>query len=156
MGGRKFAPSQPQGIEIQPTVNCLQNLSQRSLQQTHYNLSDEATVTQAIDSFAFSNFCGIASSNQVPDGDTPGRFRNILIRNIPQAHLFVQVLKPLRKKGPAPEKRPILDSITATKRNTFSLSVQKIDTRSMQPVCADNTVQEVTGYRFHKADRLGR
>ena len=37
-----------------------------------------ATVAEVIDSRAFSGFCGVESSNQVPDGDTLGRFRNIL------------------------------------------------------------------------------
>jgi len=37
-------------------------------------------VAEVIDSRAFSDFCGVDSSNQVPDGDTLGRFRNLLIR----------------------------------------------------------------------------
>ena len=35
----------------------------------------EKTVAEAIDSRAFSDFCGVDSSNQVPDGDTLGRRR---------------------------------------------------------------------------------
>ena len=50
--------------------------------QNLYNLSDMATVTEAIDSRAFSEFCGVDSSNQVPDGDTLGRFRNLLSKTI--------------------------------------------------------------------------
>ena len=42
------------------------------LLQNLYDLSDEATVAEAIDSRAFSDFCGVDSSNQVPDGDTLG------------------------------------------------------------------------------------
>ena len=38
--------------------------------QNLYNLSDMATVAEVIDSRAFSDFCGVESSNQVPDGDT--------------------------------------------------------------------------------------
>ena len=39
-----------------------------------------------------SDFCGIESSNQVPNGDTIGRFRNILIQNGLQEKLFQQVV----------------------------------------------------------------
>lgn len=37
-------------------------------------LSDEGTVTEGIDSRAFSDFCGVESSNQAPDGDALGHF----------------------------------------------------------------------------------
>ncbi|GKH49742.1 hypothetical protein CE91St46_08530 [Eubacteriales bacterium] len=43
--------------------------------QNLYNLSDMATVSEVIDSRIFSDFCGIESSSQVPDGDTLGHFR---------------------------------------------------------------------------------
>ena len=46
-----------------------------------YNLADDAARNEIIDSRAFSQFCGVDSSNQVPDGDTIGRFRHILERN---------------------------------------------------------------------------
>ena len=46
-----------------------------------YNLSDTASVAEVIDSRAFSDFCGVESSNQLPDRDTLGRFRNLLIKN---------------------------------------------------------------------------
>jgi len=59
--------------------------------QNLYTLSDEGTVAEAIDSRAFSDFCGVDSSSQVPDGDTLGRFRNLLIRNGIQEKLFAQV-----------------------------------------------------------------
>ena len=49
--------------------------------QTLYNLSDPASVAEVIDSRAFSDFCGVESSNQLPDRDTLGRFRNLLIKN---------------------------------------------------------------------------
>ena len=52
-----------------------------------------ATVAEVIDSRAFSDFCGIDSSNQVPDGDTLGRFRNLLLKNGLQEKLFSQKLK---------------------------------------------------------------
>ena len=37
--------------------------------QNLYNLSDMATVAEVIDNRAFSDFCSVESSNQVPDGD---------------------------------------------------------------------------------------
>ena len=64
--------NKPYPLETMLRLYLLQNL---------YDLSDEATVAEVIDSRAFSDFCGIDSSNQVPDGDTLGRFRNLLIKN---------------------------------------------------------------------------
>ena len=55
-------------------------------------------MTEVIDSRAFSEFCGIDSSNQVPDGDTIGRFRNILVKNGIKK-LFSQVVEILKQKG---------------------------------------------------------
>jgi len=52
-----------------------------------------ATVAEVIDSRAFSCFCGVESSNQIPDGDTLGRFRNLLIRNELQEKIFDQVVE---------------------------------------------------------------
>ena len=74
----------PYPLETMLRLYLLQNL---------YDLSDEATVAEVIDSRAFSDFCGIDSSNQVPDGDTLGRFRNLLLKNGLQEKLFSQKLK---------------------------------------------------------------
>ena len=52
-----------------------------------------------IDSRAFSDFYGIDSSNQVPDGDTLGRFRNLLVRNGIQEKLFARVAGLLLERG---------------------------------------------------------
>ena len=60
------------GADLMLHLHILQNL---------YDLSDEATAAEVIDSRAFSEFCGVESSNQVPDGDTIGRFRNILVKH---------------------------------------------------------------------------
>ena len=64
--------NKPYGIELMQRLYVLQNL---------YTLSDEGTVAEVMDSRAFSDFCGVDSSNQVTDGDTLERFRNLLIRN---------------------------------------------------------------------------
>ena len=55
--------NKPYDLERMLRIYLVQNL---------YDLSDMATVAEVIDSRAFSEFCGVESSNQVPDGDTPG------------------------------------------------------------------------------------
>jgi IS5 family transposase len=88
--------NKPYELELMLRLYVLQNL---------YTLSDEGTVAEVIDSRAFSEFCGVESSNQVPDGDTLGRFRNLLIRNGIQEKLFVQVAKLLQGRGLLLKKR---------------------------------------------------
>ena len=88
--------NKPYPLETMVRLYLLQNL---------YDLSDEATVAEAIDSRAFSDFCGIDSSNQVPDGDTLGRFRNLLIKNGLQEKLFAQVVAALMERGLILKKR---------------------------------------------------
>ena len=63
-----------------------------------------------IDSRAFSEFCGVDSSNQIPDGDTIGRFRNKLVENGIQKKLFSQVVKLLSQKDMILKKGTIVDS----------------------------------------------
>ena len=63
--------NKPYDLELMLRLYLLQNL---------YNLSDEATVAEAMDSRAFSEFCGVESSNQVPDGDI-GRFHALLVEH---------------------------------------------------------------------------
>ena len=60
--------------------------------QNLYNLADMAVMTEVIDSRAFSRFCGVESSNQIPDGDTIGRFRNILTKNGLQEPIPILIL----------------------------------------------------------------
>ena len=93
--------NKPYPLEIMLRLYLLQNL---------YDLSDEATVAEAIDSRAFSEFCGVDSSNQIPDGDTLGRFRNLLIRNGLQEKLFAQVVAALMERGLILKKGTIVDS----------------------------------------------
>ena len=64
--------NKPYDLERMLRIYMIQNL---------YNLSDTASVAEVIDSRAFSDFCGDESSNQLPDRDTLGRFRNLLIKN---------------------------------------------------------------------------
>ena len=89
--------NKPYDLERMLRIYLVQNL---------YDLSDKATVAEVIDSRAFSEFCGVESSNQVPDGDTLGRFRNLLLRSGLQAS-FLQQIYHLRNQlllQPAAEK----------------------------------------------------
>lgn len=93
--------NKPYDLERMLRIYLVQNL---------YNLSDMAAVAEVIDSRAFSDFCGVESSNQVPDGDTLGRFRNILMRNGIQQELFAQVVKLLMQRGLILKRGTIVDS----------------------------------------------
>lgn len=93
--------NKPYGLELMLRLYILQNL---------YDLSDESTAAEVIDSRAFSDFCGIESSNQVPNGDTIGRFRNILIQNDLQEKLFQQVVDLLTERKLILKKGTIVDS----------------------------------------------
>lgn len=93
--------NKPYNLELMLRIYMLQNL---------YDLSDEGTVAEVIDSRAFSDFCGVDSSNQVPNGDTLGRFRNLLIRNGLQEQLFAQVVLMLMDRGLILKKGTIVDS----------------------------------------------
>ena len=93
--------NKPYGLDLMLHLHILQNL---------YDLSDEATAAEVIDSRAFSEFCGVQSSNQVPDGDTIGRFRNILVKHGLQEKLFTQVVALLAERGLILKKGTIVDS----------------------------------------------
>ena len=80
------------------------------LVQNLYDLSDMKTVEEVVDSRAFSAFCGVESSNQIPDGDTLGRFRNLLIKNSIQEYIFEQVVALLKRRGLILKKGTIVDS----------------------------------------------
>lgn len=93
--------NKPYELELMLRIYVLQNM---------YNLSDMGIMTELIDSRAFSEFCGIESSNQVPDGDMIGRFRNILVRNNIQEKLFKQIVATLKEQGLILKKGTIVDS----------------------------------------------
>ena len=93
--------NKPYELERMLRIYLIQNL---------YDLSDMATVAEVIDSRAFSEFCGVDSSNQVPDGDTLGRFRNLLVKNGLQEKLFAQVVSLLMERGMILKKGTIVDS----------------------------------------------
>lgn len=93
--------NKPYNLERMLRIYLIQNL---------YDLSDMGTVAEVIDSRAFSEFCGVDSSNQVPDGDTLGRFRNLLVKKGLQEKLFAQVVSLLMKRGLILKKGTIVDS----------------------------------------------
>ena len=93
--------NKPYDLELMLRIHILQNL---------YNLADMAARNEIIDSRAFSRFCGVESSNQIPDGDTIGRFRNILTRNGLQEQLFADLVETLKKNGLILMKGTIVDS----------------------------------------------
>ena len=93
--------NKPYDLELMLRIYLVQNL---------YNLSDMATVAEVIDSRAFSDFCDVDSSNQVPDGDTLGRFRNLLVKNNMQEKLFTQVVDLLTQRGLILKRGTIVDS----------------------------------------------
>ena len=80
------------------------------LLQNLYDLADMRVMTEVIDSRAFSEFCGITSPNEVPDGDTIGRFRNLLEKNGIQEKIFAEVVKILEKRKLILKKGTIVDS----------------------------------------------
>lgn len=93
--------NKPFPLETMLRIHVVQNL---------YDLADMAVMTEVIDSRAFSDFCGVDSSNQVPDGDTIGRFRGLLNEHGLQEKLFLQVVSLLEAKGLILKKGTIVDS----------------------------------------------
>lgn len=93
--------NKPFELETMLRIHLLQNL---------YDLSDMGAMTEVIDSRAFSAFCGVDSSNQIPDGDTIGRFRALLVKHGLQEKLFAQVVSLLEGKGLILKKGTIVDS----------------------------------------------
>ena len=93
--------NKPFELELMLRIHLVQNL---------YNLSDMSTMNEVIDSRAFSQFCGVDSSNQIPDGDTVGRFRALLVEHGIQEKLFTQVVDMLTNRGLILKKGTIIDS----------------------------------------------
>lgn len=86
--------NKPYDLELMLRIHLIQNL---------YDLSDEGIRNEIIDSRAFSDFCEVESSNQIPDGDTIGRFRNLLINNNIHEQFFALVVKTLTERGRDPD-----------------------------------------------------
>ena len=85
------------------------------LLQNLYNLSDMQTAEQVIDSRAFSNFCSISSPEEVPDEDTIGRFRNLLIKARAQ-----EILLRKKKEHQKSSVRAKVEHVFSVIKNLFS------------------------------------
>ncbi len=93
--------NKPYDLELMLRIYILQNL---------YDLADMKAMNEIIDSRAFSGFCGVDSPNQVPNGDTIGRFRNILEKYELQEKIFSKVVEILTEKGLILKRGTIVDS----------------------------------------------
>ena len=78
--------------------------------QNLYDLGDMKVMYEILDSRAFGEFCCVSTPDDVPDGDTIGRFRNLLIRNELQKKIFDLVLEILTERGLILKKGTIVDS----------------------------------------------
>ena len=93
--------NKPYPLERMLRIYVIQNL---------YGLADMAVRNEVMDSRSFSDFCGVDSSNQVPDGDTIGRFRNLLLKHALQEALFQDVVHMLESEGLILRRGTIVDS----------------------------------------------
>lgn len=88
-------------------------------------------MTEVIDSRAFSDFFGINSPEQVPNGDTIGRFRNMLVENNLQEKMLGTILAILKEQNLILKKGTIVDSTfieapSSTKNKEKSVIVTRI------------------------------
>lgn len=93
--------NKPYPLELMLRIYMLQNL---------YDLADMKVMYEILDSRAFTEFCCINSPDEVPDGDTIGRFRNLLNKHGLQQTIFETVVKLLLKRGLLLKKGTIVDS----------------------------------------------
>ena len=93
--------NKPYPLELMLRIYMLQNL---------YDLADMKVMYEILDSRAFTEFCCINSPNEVPDGDTIGRFRNLLNKHGLQQTIFETVVDLLLKRGLLLKKGTIVDS----------------------------------------------
>ena len=122
--------NKPYPLELMLRIFLLQNL---------YDLADMRVMTEVIDSRAFSEFCGVTSPDEVPDGDTIGRFRNLLEKKGIQEKIFVSVVKILEERGLILKKGTIVDSTliaapSSTKNKEKKRDPEAHSTKKKQPV----------------------
>ncbi len=116
--------NKPYPLELMLRIFILQNV---------YDLADMAVMNEVIDSRAFSNFCGINSPDEVPNGDTIGRFRNILTRNGLQEKIFAEVVNILINKGLILKKGTIVNS-TLKKEKLYQIPTYKMKREEVKTV----------------------
>ena len=97
------------------------------LLQNLYDLVDMKVMTEVIDSRAFSNFCGVGSPKEVPNGDTIGRFRNLLEKNGLQEKIFAVVVEILEERKLILKKGTIVDSTLIETTNSTKNREKKRD-----------------------------
>ena len=93
--------NKPYPLELMLRIYMLQNL---------YDLADMKVMYEILDSRAFTEFCCINSPDEVPDGDTIGRFRNLLNKYGLQQAIFETVVVLLLQRGLILKKGTIVDS----------------------------------------------
>ena len=93
--------NKPYPLELMLRIFILQNL---------YDLADMKVMNEVLDSRAFAAFCCISSPDDVPDGDTIGRFRNLLLEHDLQKKIFDVVLNLIAERGLILKKGTIVDS----------------------------------------------
>ena len=93
--------NKPYPLELMLRIYMLQNL---------YDLADMKVIYEILDSRAFTEFCCINSPDEVPDGDTIGRFRNLLNKYGLQQAIFETVVELLLQRGLILKKGTIVDS----------------------------------------------
>ena len=93
--------NKPYPLELMLRIYMLQNL---------YDLADMKVMYEILDSRAFTEFCCINSPDEVPDGDTIGRFRNMLNKHGLQQTIFETVVDLLLQCGLILKKGTIVDS----------------------------------------------
>lgn len=91
-----------------------------------------SAYSEVIDSRAFSEFCGVDSSNQVTDGDTIGRFRGLLVKHGLHEKLFAQVVELLETKGLILKKGTIVDSTIISAHSSTKNKEKKHDLEAHQ------------------------
>ena len=93
--------NRPYQLKLMLRIFILQNL---------YDLADMRVMYEILDSRAFGEFCCVSTPDDVPDGDTIGRFRNLLTRHGLQKKIFDLVLEILTERGLILKKGTIVDS----------------------------------------------
>ena len=93
--------NKPYPLELMLRIFILQNL---------YDLADMKVMNEVLDSRAFSSFCCINTPDEVPDGDTIGRFRALMTMHDLQEKIFDIIAKLLTDRNLILKKGTIVDS----------------------------------------------
>jgi len=128
--------NKPYPLELMLRIFLLQNL---------YDLADMRIMTEVIDSRAFSEFCGVTSPDEVPDGDTIGRFRNLLEKNGIQEKIFAEVVKILEKRKLILKKGTIVDSTLIAAPSSTKNREKKRDPEAHSTKRANSGISDTRG-----------